>query len=49
MRDNRRFQSGSSVYKCEGCGNMTRETGECESGVGLCKQCYYEAGTSVAH
>ena len=36
---NSRFRAGSGVYTCRLCGKRTRETGECESGVGLCKRC----------
>ena len=42
-KDNRRFQTrhfgGSSVYTCRMCGRKTRETGDDESGVELCKGC----------
>lgn len=39
-KDNRRFARGSGTYKCGSCGKLTRETGEGESGCGLCLLCY---------
>lgn len=39
----------SGVYTCKCCGKRTRETGECESGVGLCVTCYNEAGLENEH
>jgi len=39
-----RFEKGSGCYTCLDCGKRTRETGECESGCQLCKECYELAG-----
>lgn len=39
-----RFVKGSGLYKCQNCGKMTRETGEGESYVELCRHCWDEAG-----
>jgi len=39
-----RFQKGISTYKCGMCGKLTRETGDGESYVDLCKICYEKAG-----
>lgn len=44
-----RFQRGSGAYKCRCCGKTTRETGNGESSVQLCKQCYYEGGLENEH
>jgi len=41
---NSRFQKGSGVYKCNWCGKRTRETGEGESLVGICRHCWDEVG-----
>ena len=38
-----------SVYKCQACGKMTRETGDGESGCSLCAKCYYESGLENEH
>lgn len=40
MTLNRYFRQGSGAYKCLECGKTTRETGEGESHVRLCKLCY---------
>ncbi len=39
-----RFQKGSGAYRCQCCGKMTRETGDGESSVLLCCDCYWEGG-----
>ena len=44
MSDNRRMQKGSGVYTCAECNKQTRETGEGESLVGLCLNCWDMAG-----
>jgi len=31
------------MYHCEECGKLTRETGEGESNVGMCRRCYEQA------
>ena len=41
MADNRRFRRGSGTYKCVVCGQLTRETGEGESSVEMCKTDYF--------
>ncbi len=38
------FKRGSGAYFCAACKRLTRETGEGESGVGLCVHCYEVAG-----
>lgn len=38
-----------STYICSVCGKRTRETGFCESGVGLCAKCYEEGGLENEH
>ncbi len=47
--DNRRFQRGTAVYLCGICRKKTRETGECESGCGLCRSCYEAEGLRNEH
>jgi len=53
MTKNQRFQrrsgvhgafSKGGVYTCDFCGKRTRETGEGESDLGICRFCYLEAG-----
>lgn len=44
MRDNRRFQRGSGTYQCVICGALTRETGEGESAVQMCRTDYLLEG-----
>lgn len=39
-----RFRKGSSTYKCQCCGKLTRETGASESSARLCVVCYELAG-----
>lgn len=39
----------TSTYICDNCGKRTRETGQSESGVGLCAKCYEEAGLENEH
>lgn len=46
---NSRFQRGSGAYKCGSCGKTTRETGQGESSVELCAQCYFEGGQENLH
>lgn len=48
-KDNSKFRKGSGVYTCGNCGKQTRETGDGESSVELCKQCYFEGGQENAH
>lgn len=38
-----------TTYICDNCGKRTRETGDSESGVGLCKKCFEEAGLENEH
>ena len=38
-----------TTYICDNCGKRTRETGHSESGVGLCKACFIEAGEYNTH
>ena len=38
--DNRKFRSGSGVYRCVVCKKQTRETGDNESSVEMCADCY---------
>jgi rubrerythrin len=45
----RRQMHNSAVYACRCCGKRTRETGDDESSVGLCKRCYYEGGLENEH
>jgi len=46
-----KFQGGQkgAVYTCHECGKKTRETGYSESSVGLCKDCYEDAGLYNMH
>jgi hypothetical protein len=37
-----KFQKGSGVYNCVVCGKKTRDTGNDEAGVQMCKKCYEE-------
>lgn len=39
----------ATTYVCEACGKRTRETGDCESGVGLCAACYRDGGLENEH
>ena len=53
MTKTQRFQKSiragkSGVYTCDFCGKRTRETGEGESDLGICRFCYLEAGLSNA-
>ncbi len=48
-RANSRFRRGSGTYPCKCCGKLTRETGSCESNVGLCLACFDEAGLENEH
>ncbi len=43
------FQRGSGCYECRKCKKQTRETGEGESQVKLCRKCYDEAGYECDH
>lgn len=36
--------SGGGVYKCTSCGKKTRETGEGESSLGVCRACHEYMG-----
>jgi len=38
-----------TTYICSNCGKRTRETGQSESGVGLCAKCFEEAGLENEH
>lgn len=49
MKDKRRFRRGSGRYICRACGKHTRETGEGESALQLCRQCQYEAELENEH
>jgi len=44
MSDNRRFEKYSAIYTCRICDRRTRETGDSESYVGLCADCYNLGG-----
>jgi hypothetical protein len=44
MKRNSLFQRGSGVFKCDGCGRMTRHTGVQSTGSQSCPQCYELAG-----
>jgi len=48
-RDNRRFQRGSGVYTCHCCGKQTRDTGNGEAGLDLCRACYEDATDENYH
>ena len=37
------------VYTCRVCGKRTRETGDCESSVEMCRKCYFIAGQENSH
>lgn len=43
------FARGSGCYDCRCCKKKTRETGEGESQVKLCRQCYDDAGYENDH
>lgn len=43
------FARGSGCYDCRVCKKKTRETGEGESKVGLCRKCYDDAGFELDH
>jgi len=51
MANVNKFQGGynGSVYTCHNCKRRTRETGDGESELELCKQCYEEAGNENEH
>lgn len=38
--ENGRMQKGSGIYTCEECGKKTRETGDGESWVRMCRRCW---------
>lgn len=47
-----RFQRnthGSTTYTCVVCGKNTRETGESESSVEMCRVCYIISGQENSH
>lgn len=46
---NARFKPGSGCYTCRSCGKQTRETGEGESDIGLCRACQEEADWENIH
>jgi hypothetical protein len=43
-RRNNRFRAGSGYYVCKVCHKGTRETGEGESSVRMCRLCYFKSG-----
>ena len=49
MRDNSKFRQGSGVYVCKMCGKRTRETGEGESGIDMCRACCEYSGAENTH
>ena len=45
-----RFERGSSTYRCESCGKLTRNTGdEGDFGRRSCRKCWDEAGFENEH
>jgi len=48
-RFDRRDPFHSATYRCVVCGKLTRETGDGESHVDLCRRCYREAGVENFH
>lgn len=40
---NSRFQKGSGSYRCAECGKLTRDTGNGEGALELCKHCMEQA------
>jgi hypothetical protein len=42
-RDSRRFQKGSGVFECKGCGARTRASGTGNESARLCPKCYAQA------
>jgi hypothetical protein len=42
--DRSKFAVGVGVYTCRDCGKQTRETGEGESDLEMCKLCFLKAG-----
>ncbi len=46
---NNRFAKGSGVYTCRICGKSTRETGQGESSIDLCVDCYLDASQENTH
>jgi rubrerythrin len=43
-----RFERGSSTYRCDSCGKLTRDTGRGEFD-GVCAKCYEEGGWENEH
>lgn len=43
------FATQGGTYICRICGKRTRETGDCESGVGLCRACNETEGERNEH
>ncbi|MBI5259792.1 MAG: hypothetical protein HY855_25050 [Burkholderiales bacterium] len=43
-RFQKQWRGATPVYTCRMCGKSTRETGDGESGVGLCWKCFEIAG-----
>ena len=43
-----KFERGSSTYRCQCCGKLTRDTGQDEV-EGICARCYDEGGWENEH
>jgi hypothetical protein len=39
----------NAIYVCLECGKRTRETGDCESGANLCRDCFEMSGIDNEH
>lgn len=44
-----RFKSGSGCYECISCGKRTRETGDEEGELRLCRRCFRESERENFH
>lgn len=49
VRDLSQFAAGSGCYTCRSCGKSTRETGDGEADLELCRACFRESGRENRH
>lgn len=44
-----RTHHGKSTYTCKSCGKLTRETGDGEQGVQMCRECFHISSQENSH